>query len=284
MKQFKKDNFNNFVCEECNNSLKSIIALNWHIQKYHNKKNYYDKWLKENDNEEFCLYCQKELDFENFSGGYGKYCCKEHAKLYSYKKRKDTLNIKYGVTSAFQVNNQKENFLKKYNVDNPSKLLLIKAKKKTTCLKNHGVEAGFLLPKTKQTCLSKYGVEHPLQNKEIFNKALKTKRLIHQFKNTNLTYQGSYELDFLEKYHDKLDIKNGPSIKYKFKDTNKVYYSDFYIPSKNLIVEIKSTYILTLDEGINEKKKECLNQGFNYIMILDKNYDNFLNSFINSLL
>ena len=97
-----------------------------------------------------------------------------------------------------------------------------------------------------------------------------TRRLVKKF--NNLTYQGSYELDFLEKFYDKFDIENGPSIPYLFEGKNKVYHSDFYIPSKNLIVEIKSSYILTLDIEINEKKEACLNKGYDYICIIDKDY------------
>ena len=69
-----------------------------------------------------------------------------------------------------------------------------------------------------------------------------------------------------------LFIENGPSISYLFKGKNKVYHSDFLIPSLNLIVEIKSSYILTLDTEVNKKKEECLNQGYKYMLILDKDY------------
>jgi hypothetical protein len=123
-------------------------------------------------------------------------------------------------------------------------------------------------------------VENPAQNREIYEKSLKTRRQIHKFKDTNITYQGSYELDFLEKFYDKIDIENGPSVPYLFEGKNKVYHSDFYIPSKNLIVEIKSDYILTLDKEINEKKEFCLKQDYNYILILNKDYSEFIHLYV----
>ena len=58
-------------------------------------------------------------------------------------------------------------------------------------------------------------------------------------KYNHLTYQGTFELDFINKYYNKINIQNGMTIKY---DENKVYYPDFFIPELNLIVEIKSDY------------------------------------------
>jgi len=39
-----------------------------------------------------------------------------------------------------------------------------------------------------------------MQNQQYFENHLKLRRLIKKYKNTNLDYQGSYELDFLERY------------------------------------------------------------------------------------
>jgi hypothetical protein len=167
----------------------------------------------------------------------------------------------------------------KYGVDNISQIIEVKNKKKITCLKNYGIEAGFLdKEKSKQTCLIKYGVEYPNQNQEQFNKGFKTRLLIHQYKNTILTYQGTYELDFIEKHYDKYpDIQNGLSFKYIMNGKNKVYHSDFYIQSLNLIVEIKNSYLAKRDkEEIKLKKQSVIDAGYNYLMILNKNYDEFI--------
>lgn len=38
-------------------------------------------------------------------------------------------------------------------------------------------------------------------------------------------------------------------------ECSKIYHDNFYIPSLNLVIEIKSSYILKLDKEIKEKKK-----------------------------
>jgi hypothetical protein len=169
----------------------------------------------------------------------------------------------------------KKTNLIKYGVENVSLDQNIKKKKEKTCLSNYGVSAGFnLADKTKKTNIKKYGVPYPTQNKEIFEKGQKTRFKREKFKNTSITYQGSYELDFLEKFYDKLDIENGPSIDYLFEGKKHVYHSDFYIPSKNLVVEIKNSYLFNTGKPIIKAKEEfTIKKGYNYVLIIDKNYE-----------
>ena len=129
--------------------------------------------------------------------------------------------------------------------------------------------------KFKKTCLKKFGVENASQNIDVYNKGLMTRLLRKRYKDTNLYYQASYELDFLDKYYDIIkDLENGPSIKYKYKRKNKVYHSDFYISFLNLVVEIKSSYFY--NEIVDTLKKQAtISSGYNYIMILDKDYKEF---------
>ena len=130
--------------------------------------------------------------------------------------------------------------------------------------------------RARKTCLEKYGVEIPLQNAEIFKKAQKNSYRLNIFRNTNLTYQGSYELDFLKKFHDMMNIKNGYPIKYKFKGKNKIYYPDFYLPDFNMIIEVKNSYLYKRDLlQITEKEKSVISKGLKYSIIIDKNYENF---------
>ncbi len=147
--------------------------------------------------------------------------------------------------------------IKNYGVDNPSKSELVKIKKEKTCLKN-------------------YGVKSPCQNKYIFEKNLKSGLRIKKFKNTELNYQGSYELDFLNIFYDKIEIISGLTINYKIDNKNKYYHSDYYIPSLDLIVEIKSTYWYNKCKTLNEIKMSYAKKDHKYIMILDKKYDEFL--------
>ena len=81
----------------------------------------------------------------------------------------------------------------------------------------------------------------------------------------------------LKKYYEKfLDIKRGPRIQYYYQGKKHYYFSDFYIPSKNLIIEIKNSYLAKKDKDILEhKKQECVNQGFDWLMIINKDYSSF---------
>ena len=56
----------------------------------------------------------------------------------------------------------------------------------------------------------------------------------------------------------------------------KKYLPDFYISGLNLIIEIKSTYYFNLHKEKNIKKIESVkDNGYNFILILDKNYKEF---------
>lgn len=173
---------------------------------------------------------------------------------------------------------------KKYNVEYSGQAEIKKIKTKETCVKRYGVEYSLqseeIKMKSRKTCKEKYNVDYPTQNQEILEKGQKTAKLLKQYKNTDIWYQGSYELDFLEKYYNKFKIQRGPSIKYIFNNKNKVYHSDFYILSLNLVIEIKSSWTLKVDLEIEEKKKATISNGFNYIMILNKNYNEFNLKFI----
>jgi hypothetical protein len=201
------------------------------------------------------------------------------------EKIKQTNIKKYGnscpLNGEAQIKMKKETWLKNYGVENPQQSKEIKEKTKQTNKERYGVEymlqSQIFKDKYKLTCLKRFGVEHPSQNEEIFKRAQKTRFKIHKYKNTDLTFQGSYELDFLNKFYDKYpDIQNGPSIEYNFKGKQRIYHPDFYIPSLNLIVEIKNHYLANKDKlEIKYKKQGCIHNKFNYIMFIDKNYHNF---------
>jgi hypothetical protein len=107
---------------------------------------------------------------------------------------------------------------------------------------------------------------------------MKTGKRIKLYKDTDLWYQGSYELDFLEKYYNKFpDIKRGPSIKYVYEGKNKIYYPDFYIPSLNLIIEIKNSYYVNKDKNkIKIKEQFVIKEGYSYCIIINKDYTKFI--------
>jgi hypothetical protein len=196
-------------------------------------------------------------------------------------KAKDSILRIYNVDNVFENEEIKEKIkqtiMEKYSVDNISKSENIKELKKSTTNKHYGVEypsqSEEVKDKIKETCMEKYGVEHPCQNLEIFEKQQKSAFKLRYYK--DLYYRGSYELDFLEKYYN-IGIRNFESIVYFYKNKQHRYFPDFYYEPLNLIIEIKSsyTYNLHIEKNI-EKEKACINQGFNYIKIINKNYDEF---------
>ena len=224
-------------------------------------------------------------------------------------KFKTTCLKKYGVTTTLLCNDTKDKIkktnLERYGIDHFNKNINVKNKHKQTDLERYGTDSsnqneeikikkkksflikyGFDNPmkneniknKVKETCIKKYGVEYPSQNIEIQNKQVKTnfKKGTYQ----NIIYQGTYELDFLTKFYDKFKIERAKSIKYNFQNKIKIYYPDFYLPEYNLIIEIKNLWLLKRDFLIiEEKRKSVLNNGYNYLMIVNKNYTEFVNFF-----
>jgi DNA-directed RNA polymerase subunit RPC12/RpoP len=169
----------------------------------------------------------------------------------SFKKRKDTKVHNYGNENY---NNQE--------------------KRKNTLKNNHGDERYNNQKKKQQTCLLKYGVTHTNHLESTWKKIQESSYRIHKYKDTNLTYQGSYELDFLEFCEKNLiPVENGPIIFYSFEGRKSTYHSDFVVNSINTIVEIKSKYTLEYDIDRNLAKKSASEDlGYNFIFIVDKDY------------
>ena len=64
------------------------------------------------------------------------------------------------------------------------------------------------------------------------------------------------------------------TIDYFFEGKKRKYFPDFIIKEKNIVVEVKSLYTYEIEREQNEAKKEAtINSGFNFMFIIDKNYD-----------
>jgi hypothetical protein len=294
MKEFRKNKIDFFVCEECDKTYKKLSNLSAHIGWKHNKENYVNKWIKENT-DGICLNCKKPTKLVRWTRGFSLFCCRQCKNEYGVSENtknkikvslKKTCLEKYGVTSFISTVQFKEKtrkiWIKNYGVENPMKSENIQEKVKQTNIKKYGATSQFnkksILHKDyEKLMIKKYGCISPTQNKLIFEKQQKNSYLLKKFKNTILYYRGSYELDFLENYHNKFsDLINAPSIKYKFNNKDKIYFPDFYIPSLNLIIECKNSYLYKKDNFIIlEKEKATIANGFKYFLILDKNYMEF---------
>jgi len=221
----------------------------------------------------------------------------------SFIKSKQTRKEKYGDENFTNRKQAKKTLLKKYGVDHVSKIpghynkvnktmkdrygchfsktpeFLEKFKK--TMNDNFSVDYPMqsekIQEKSKKTLMKRYGVNNISQLKTNFEKVQKSSLNISKFGKTDLYYQGCFELDFLKNFYDKIDISNAPSIKYLFEEDEHIYFPDFYIRSLNLIVEIKSSYYYERDyKQIKEKENSVIKNGFKYILIIDKEYDEFI--------
>lgn len=212
-----------------------------------------------------------------------KYGTKNPMQCDSIKNKCKKSNIeRYGYENVMKNTQIRENLKKsifeKYGVDHYSKTKDFKVKYRESCLEKYGVENSFqseeIKDKIKKTNFEKYGVLNPIQNLQIFEKAQKNSYKLFNYKNTNFTYQGSYELDFLNFcFENKINISKGPSIQYLLDGKNRTYFSDFIIPEFNLICEIKSSWTYNKDFRENLAKKQFSEKnGFKFIFIVDKNY------------
>ena len=131
--------------------------------------------------------------------------------------------------------------------------------------------------------LSKYGVKNPSECPNLLAKQQKSARKIHIYNDTNLTYQGSYEKDLLDIYYYHFNIQNGPTIKYLLNGKVHTYHSDFFITEYNLVIEVKNSYLYKRDyKEIKAKEEYIIKNGFSYILIIDKNYED-LNKILNHI-
>jgi hypothetical protein len=212
------------------------------------------------------------------------------------QKKIDTCLKNHGVKNPWQIKHIREKAeqtcLKRYNAKFPFQSPIIKQKiknsynweqrqekTKQTCLKNYGVEYSLQSPvirdKGKQTFLKNWNEEHPMKNKQFFTyhktTSYKHKLLVLPSGN-EITYQG-YEniaiLTLLKRGYSEheiiIDNNFIPSFNYQFENKIKTYYPDIFIPSKNLIIEVKSNYTYNNFLAINlAKQQACIDTGYNF--------------------
>jgi hypothetical protein len=228
-----------------------------------------------------------------------KYCShKCQPNNWNQNKVKQTVKEKYYVDNVFQLVDVKEKSKKTlfsvYGVEHASQSPILKEKSKETSLNRYGVEYPQSLQqfkeKQKQTILNNYGVDHYSKTNEFkelasknmcnYNENVITNHKIKHYKNTKLYYQSLHEYRFLlycEEYDLLKHLNNSPTFKYLNIEYGKWHLPDFKYKD-NFIIEIKSSYWLKRQGGwnkINAKKESIEAQGYQYIFILDENYDEF---------
>ena len=198
------------------------------------------------------------------------------------EKKKATFMEHYGVENPFankEIQEKiKEIHIEKRGVDNVMKDPKVKEKGKKTNMDKRGVEYSLQDPivkekgvktnmdkrgvdnamkdpevkdKIKETNLLRYGTEYAMQNPDIQAKSQKN---AYKFKPYTLPSGAQIKLQGYEPWAlDKLlkiytedqiitDRSKVPYIDYTFNNKQKRYFPDIYIPHKNLIIEIKSTW------------------------------------------
>lgn len=280
-------------CGFCINDAKFISRKNL----FHkiNPKHRDFKWLEERYIEKYgqpiCKGCnEKPVSFHR--GKPNTYCslsCKP--SNWNQEQVNKTVMDKYGVNNVMDIDFVKEKVkIASTNSWKYNKKQVIKKIKKTK-LDKYGDENYINLEKMRETCLKNHGVDS-YSKTDVFRKLasdniIKTNEnnsflLIKQYKNTNLYYQGTYEYRFLE-YCENIGIinliKRSKSFKYLKED---IKFGIKHLPDfefKNTyIIEIKSTYILNKQGGfdkINAKKRSVESNHYQYLLILDNNFDEF---------
>ncbi len=204
-------------------------------------------------------------------------------KKCTYIKSKKTMLDKYGSESYSSTILFKQNIINKYGVDNVSQLQFVKDKKSEKSMEKYGVanvfQAEEVKEKSRQTWINNFGFDNPTKSPDIFHKAQMSAYKKYPYKDTELVYQGSYELDFIEYcVLNSILLANGPSINYTMQMKDRTYHSDFYLPDYNLICEIKSTYTMNDDYEENILKREySIKSGYNFLFIIDKDYTELKN-------
>ena len=208
-------------------------------------------------------------------------CGKERNITYQKYKDSERLYNEYVCQQCSHIKRKKTN-IEKYGCENYTNTISFKSKSSFTIKEKYGCENVFqselIKSKSKLTNLSKYGVEYISQSPSIQKRIQKSSYSECEF--NGLSYQGSYEKDFIDKYYNKIDIGKIDPISY-FLDKNRFYFPDFFISNINLIIEVKSSYTFKLHKEKNiAKMNRCLELGYNFIFIIDKDYTE-LNKILN---
>jgi len=294
-------------CLICGESYEKLGHLSQHIHKIHKilYKDYYDRFFQ-TLNQGICIICHRPTIF--YKGEYRKYCSIKCQNNDPVNKAKNSIGVKKAKALrtieqiAKENESRKVTNIQKYGVENISQLDKTKDKVEQTFKKHYGdwylntkeckkafkdkfgadnaLQVPEILEKVHKTNLERYGVLHPMQIKKILDRCLKNarKNKIYILPSGEIVYKQGYEHQFLD-YVFQNNILKEDEIDYSPKgikyiatdDKEHWYFPDFYIPKWNLIIEIKSRYILQKQGIENQKLKEkyTIQNGFKFLLILD---------------
>jgi len=253
-------------CELCGFLSKSSRGLGNHLSCTHNIK------------------CNNLNVFISILNGYRDHCSPSCAMI--DPKVKDEYLRVHGVSNPFQrrdvIDKISDNKNKDIDINGLNGHQRIGKKNKEWANKQTDEYWEEKIERSRNTCVERYGVTNAMQDPEISERCKKNSYKWKEYKFPSgkiIKVQGyeDKELDILLESYDENEILNKrsevPEIWYYMKDGMKRrYFPDMYIEKDNLIIEVKSTWTITLDkEKIEAKRMACIEAGYNFkFMILDK--------------
>lgn len=270
------------TCKICNDEFNILKGLITHVNVKHSisTKDYYDQYLKK-ENEGKCEVCGKETTYRNAGTGYLKNCsieCRNKNKNikrdFLVGKKQTTEQILKRVTNTNQIEkekNRKQTMLKKYGVDNPTKL---KSVCEVISKKNTGKKFSRsdewqkkIIESKRENGTLKHSDETKNKIRSKINKFLSEnfdrEKYINKNKSNHISgwynklyFRSSLELSFLINNREKKFYScenNNYGVVYNINGKKRVYYPDY--TDGEFIYEIKPTNLLNFfnnDIKINE--------------------------------
>ncbi|ADB04025.1 MutH/Vsr/archaeal HJR-like endonuclease [Marseillevirus marseillevirus] len=214
------------------------------------------------------------------------------------RKKERTMLERYGNINAMAnpdiVKKQQETCEQRHGNKHPIRLEKFKEEYRLSCIQKYGVDNPMKLKETqlksRETYKAKTGYDHPSQNPEVARKILKSSLRKKEFimpSGSPFICQGFEPLALqllLDEGIDEQDIlspsEQGIKIPYEFQGKSHMYHPDIFVPSLNLLIEVKSDWTFG---GCGGKKKDeaertlkklaaCREQGYNTrLYVFDKN-------------
>ena len=166
----------------------------------------------------------------------------------------------------------KESNLKKYGVEHLSQHPEFMLKLKKENVEKYGYAFPFqsdkIQEKIKESNLEKYGVVSSMQTTAVFVKSAQAafRKKEYMWKTGEISYIQGFEPIVLKELEDmgysydeiKTCQNDMPEVWYFFKGRRRRYYPDFFIPTENIIIEVKSHWTLDIDFEKNQAKFDAV--------------------------
>jgi len=208
----------------------------------------------------------ERIDIPGMSEGYSMFADYKVAGQGIKTLAKKTLQERYGVDNPMDIPGmdvkRKTHFLEKYGVENPSSNDQVKLKRINTMLERFGVEHNFI--NWSEKMFAKHGVYNSVHIPEVaeklcYNRFKKRKEYMLSF--GEIIHLQGYEpfgFDYLKTLYEEKQVlyrkKDMPELWYNWEGKIRRYYCDFFVPSDNLVVEIKSPYTFSRDHQLIKQK------------------------------